>query len=171
MIWADRFIKSIDGEVYFELELELMLYVRICITSGVKTEHIEMLQKMLFLAQSQGRLRSVIQITILLSVAYTAMRDLDKGLKNLTLALQMAQNEGYCRSFIDEGETMRSNLIQLISKHELRIRQESLVEYVRSLLGEFPEIDEKTKNKVTSAVGSPTYNSITPKEIEVLRFK
>jgi LuxR family transcriptional regulator, maltose regulon positive regulatory protein len=170
VVWADDFIKSNGDEVCFELELELMLYVRICIASGANKKTIEILQKMLFLAQSQGRLRSVIKITILLSVAYTSMSDVDKGLKNLILALQMAQNEGYIRSFIDEGEMMRSNLIQLTSSHNVRIRQESLVEYIQSLLGEFPEIEGKAKTKDALSDRNASYYSITPKEIEVLKL-
>lgn len=168
--WADDFTDVIGGKICFEFEPELMIHSRIRIAAGAYVDALEHLQKMLALAKDQGRLRSMVRITILLSVVYFKMNEKEKALKYLNKSLQMAQPEGYIRSFVDEGEAMRSMLVQLADQQNSSSFGDRLTRYTHSLLKAFPKGGLHEKDEAPVAVGDASLFSITPRESEVLKL-
>jgi len=82
----------------------------------------------------------------------------------------LAQPEGYIRSFVDEGEAMRSMLVQLVGRQNMSPPGDKSTRYIQTLLKAFPKIgfDEKG-GKPVAGKGAALF-SITPREIEVLKL-
>ncbi len=58
------------------------------------------------------RMGRVIEILVLQALAFQGKKDMDQALAVLERALSLAQPEGYCRVFLDEGEPMAKLLFQ-----------------------------------------------------------
>ena len=73
------------------------------------TRPTRLLGRLLQAAETGGRLGSVIQILLLKALAFQAQDDLPRALAALERTLTLAEPEGYVRTFVDEGEAMRSS--------------------------------------------------------------
>ena len=71
-------------------------------------------------AEAGGRTGAVIETSILLALAAHASGDLDGALGHLERALGLAAPEGYIRTFIEEGPTMRDLLRHAVAQRYQR---------------------------------------------------
>jgi len=122
-------------------------------------------------AEREGRTETVIGIQILRALAFQAQGDPDRALSALERALTLAEPAGYIRTFVDEGEPLRS----LIADFRLRIERQAygesrrLIEYTHKLLAAFPQVTPVAE----SAVSHPPSAMIEPlseRELDVLRL-
>jgi len=67
---------------------------------------------LLHMAEAAKRVGRVIEVLVLQALAFQGKRDMDQALSVLERALALAQPEGYCRVFLDEGEPMAKLLFQ-----------------------------------------------------------
>lgn len=166
--WAAHFPLAYGDGISCEIETELLILARIRIATGKAEKVVERLQKMLSLARRQDRLSSVIRILILLSVAYFKMNDVEKGQKHLFLSLQLAEPEGYLRSFVDEGEVIRTALVQLSDRQDLFRGRGGLSAYLHTLLECFSKCVSDESAVSTPHRPDSTVFSLTPRECDVL---
>ena len=169
-VWADEFICVFDDNISFDLEPEFMFFTRIRMAAGGYAEALPYLQKMKALAEHEGRLGSVIRITILLSVAYAEMDEGEKARAHLCRCLELAQPESYIRSFIDEGKTISSMLVQMVDGGKTTSLDGRSNRYIESLLKAFPENGGNKTGDISVSRDDGLGTNITPREREVLRL-
>ena len=130
--WARERGISLADEASYLTEFELLTLARLRLEdSGVNG----LLERLLALAEAQKRLGSALEILLTLALAYQAQDNQSQALVALGRALALAAPQGYLRTFVDEGEAMRS----LIADFRLTIDNHSpLLAYTDKLLAGFP---------------------------------
>ena len=119
---------------------------------------LRILTPLLEVAETAGRMGSVIKILALQALVYQAQRDDDKALSALERALSLAEPEGYVRTFVDEGKPMLSLLRRALSRG-------TAPGYVSRLLVAFGENIEPA-----STTAQPLVEPLSKRELEVLRL-
>ena len=69
-------------------------------------------QRLIQKAEAEKRIGRVIEILVLQALSFQGKKAMDQSLSALERALTLAQPEGYCRVFLDEGEPMAKLLFQ-----------------------------------------------------------
>jgi LuxR family maltose regulon positive regulatory protein len=102
------------------VELLLIALVRVLLAQGRRNKDVAVLDQALRLsvrllrfAEEQGQLGTAIEILVLQAQVYQALGDLSTALVTLLRALTRGEAEGFCRTFVDEGEPMAQLLAQL----------------------------------------------------------
>jgi len=138
-----------------------------------------LLERILHLAETEGRTGTVIEALALQALALAVGRDNVRALSVLERALVLAEPEGYVRLFVDEGVPMAALLQQAAE-------QSAASRYARKLLAAFPipevrgpgttprehlAVDEHMADtSVLAAQSSPLVEPLSPRELEVLRL-
>ena len=128
-----------------------------------------LLNRLLAAAEQAGRLRAVIEILALQSLAHYACGNSTDALETLARALTLAEPEGYVRIFVDEGEPMRLLIADFrvqIEKHAMHLGP-----YVDKLLAAFPTSDSSPPEQQISTqqpVISDLVEPLSDREREVL---
>jgi LuxR family maltose regulon positive regulatory protein len=179
--WARERGLTVENELSYLREFDHITLARVLIAQ-YKTNRVEgdlhaalgLLARLLQAAEEGGRNGSVIEILILQALAYQAQGDQPRALGSLERALTLAEPEGYVRSFVDEGEAMRS----LIEKQS-RNRDHPLSDYVDKLLAAFPQpIATTPKSKIENLKHlhlaqvqvSEIVEPLSERELEVLKL-
>jgi LuxR family maltose regulon positive regulatory protein len=138
--WVREQNLSPDDDLSYLREFEHLTLARVLIAryktgqaEGDLHHAMRLLARLLKAAEEGGRNGSVIEITILQSLAMQAQGDQLLALATLERALALAEPGGYVHIFVDEGEPMRL-LIEKLS-HNLA---HPLKSYVDKLLAAFP---------------------------------
>lgn len=131
-------------------EFESLSYVRMLIATKDYDQAELFLEQSLLAAESGDRFGTRIEIMVLRAVVYQKTNRTRKGLEELTKVLELAEMEGYVRTFLDEGEPI-FYLLQ-------RVNAET--SYVKNLL-----------NCFRKELGYPTSGPVlTKREQDVLRM-
>jgi LuxR family maltose regulon positive regulatory protein len=112
--WADERGLSADDAPSYPRERDHLVLARVLIARSEPKRALGLLERLDALAESHGRIGSLIEIRALRSLALQAVADHPGALTALSEALSMAQPEGYIRAFADEGAPMASLLQSLI---------------------------------------------------------
>jgi LuxR family maltose regulon positive regulatory protein len=169
--WMREHGLSINDELSYLHEFEHITLTRILLAE-YQSNHEErsllnaltLLERLLKFAEDQKRIGSMLDILITTALAYHAQGSTSQAFASLERALTLAQPEGYFRIFVNEGESMRSLLLDfrgLIEKQP-RGKDHELRGYVDKLLSAFAQPAE-----------IPQSNSIellSERELEVLRL-
>jgi LuxR family maltose regulon positive regulatory protein len=116
-----------------QIEGEELLVARLLIAQNRADEALEILNRRLAAAREAGRIRSILTIQVLASVAYCKLKHTQKAGQTLQEALALAHTEGYQRLFLDEGEPVAA-LLRVIMPE---LHEKPLVAYAQSLLDAF----------------------------------
>jgi LuxR family maltose regulon positive regulatory protein len=111
-------------------------------------------------AQSQARLRSEVEVLLLMARAYERLRRKQEAKEVLKEALTLAQTAGYQRLFLDEGAEMAALLKEIVSE----VRTPLQVAFLRTLLRGFTTVQPST----TPATGDDLLEPLSPQERRVL---
>ena len=162
--WAQERGLSVDGDLSYLHEFELMTLARILIARYQKDREddsihkaIRLIERLLEEAKKGERTGSVIEILLLQALAYEAQGDIPLALDSLEHALTLAEPEGYIRTFVDEGLPMA----QLLSKVTAR---RGMSAYVSKLLAVFEEEKQKPGSLPAQAFVDP----LSERELEIL---
>jgi LuxR family maltose regulon positive regulatory protein len=85
-------------------EFESLTYARVLIAAGAYEQVGLYLEQLLLAAESDDRFGTRIEILLLESVTFEKTNRIQKGIKALAEAMELAGNQGYVRIFLDEGE-------------------------------------------------------------------
>jgi LuxR family maltose regulon positive regulatory protein len=138
------------------------------LADGSIHEAIGLLERLLLSADAGGRMGSVIEILVLLSLAHQAQGNIPDALRPLERALTLAEPEGYVRTFVDEGLPM-AILLEEARKHGIAPR------YVDQLLAAFKAQvqdggDSSPGSQASKPVKQGLVEPLSERELEVLRL-
>jgi LuxR family maltose regulon positive regulatory protein len=169
--WVRERGLSPADEINYLHEFEYITLARILMAEGSAQRASELLERLRQMAEAQGRMGSVIEISIVQALAYRAQGDTSAALATLDRALTLAEPEGYVRRFVDEGEALRLLIVDfrvLIEKQKRREGQQ-LIGYVDKLLAAFAQ--STTMPHTTTSQLQPTLiEPLSQRELEVLRL-
>ena len=165
--WARERGLAVDDELTFLREFEHITLVRILIAQYKKgksdnaiKQAAVLLRRLLHAADNGKRMGTVIEILVLLAVAYQSQGDTPTALKYLERAVRLAEPEGYLRVFVDEGAPLVSLLQKLPAEHE------TLKAYIRKLLDAFPTVEAQAP----PSPAQPLIEPLSERELEVLHL-
>jgi LuxR family maltose regulon positive regulatory protein len=146
-------------------EQEHVLAARLLIAQGEEGkvhQALDILAGLRAEAQSQARLRSEVEVLLLMARAYERLRRKQKAKEVLKEALTLAQSAGYQRLFLDEGAEMVALLKGIVSE----VRAPLQVAFLRTLLRGFTTVQSST----TPATGNDLLEPLSPQERRVLHL-
>ena len=115
--WANASELRAEDDIAFPRESEYLVLARVWIaqadTSGSGTllpQAVHLLHRLLEDATAKARMSSVLEILIVLVLAYWAQGAREEALATIERALVLAEPEGYIRRFVDEGPSMAAIL-------------------------------------------------------------
>jgi ATP/maltotriose-dependent transcriptional regulator MalT len=151
----------------FQQEQEALLRARWLLQSGAAHDVVPLLEPWQEEAASNERLRSTLEIGLLLSMAYHQLKQPQEARKQLSEIIHLAHTEHYLRLFLDEGEIVTT----LLSAQLTATREKSLLTYIRSLLQAF-DIGQKPRPTPGTLATDPAsiLASLSPQERQVLRL-
>jgi len=172
ILWAESCGLQIkDTEWPYPRAVEYLTLARVLIAQG-KFEGIEGILNRLFqAAEVNKRTGDLIEILTQLALCSYASNQKDHALQLIERALALAEPEGFVRSFVDEGEPIRSLLLdcqKLINKRiSIAIDNESLrlLTYMDKLLAAFSQPAHTEKSKPETML-----EPLSERELDVLRL-
>jgi LuxR family maltose regulon positive regulatory protein len=168
--WAQRLDPNIFDEPMFLDEIVSPYWARILTESADKTELKAVqsfLEQGLALVESRHNVRRQIKILAQLSLVHNKLGQIDLALRQLERSLQLAQPQGYLRTFVDLGTEMSTLLKQMAAS---KMPDQPLSNYVSLLLATFPRLktatnsQEITRQRAQAIMPDP----LTQRECEVL---
>jgi LuxR family maltose regulon positive regulatory protein len=149
----------------FAQERVLLSYARVCTAQariddrGYGQEALQVLQCLLESAEQGQRGNSIIEILLLQALAWEAQENHQQALMCLRQAIARAEPEGYRRSFLDEGEPLRSLLRACAA-------QGSAIPFINRLLPASAAIRHSARTSPEDDLAP----ALTGREIQVLRL-
>ncbi len=146
--WVREHELSIEDELSYLREFEHITLSRVLLAEYQSDraerfilEATSFLERLLKAAEDGKRMGSVLEILVTQVLGYQAQGSTSQAFKSLERALTLAQPEGYARIFINEGEPMRSLLLDFRASIEKQLRGNDyqLKEYIDKLLSAFPK--------------------------------
>jgi LuxR family maltose regulon positive regulatory protein len=169
--WVNEQGLSVDDVLSYLREFEHIILARVLLVEyqsnrdeRVILEALRLLERLLKGAEAAKRMGSVLEILVTQILVYLAQGSTSQALTSMERALTLAQPEGYVRIFVDEGDLMRSLLLdfRVSSEKKPRGNDYELKEYVDKLLSAFTQ----SKNMLQSGLAEP----LSQRELEVLRL-
>ncbi len=152
-----------DAAFAMQQEQEALLRARFLIARGEITEALHLLDNWQEEAHTWRRIRSELEIQLLLSLAYAANSRPAQAEQAVKEALILAQPEGFQRLFLEKGEALAILLRTLF----LDLREEPLVSYARGLLLAFASLKGE-QQAAPHAVSALLLEPLTEAEQRVL---
>ena len=106
--WAARLQHELNegGELAYEHLDGYIVLARLAMARGELAEAIQLLGRLLQMAESAGLTGQVIEVLVLQALSFQAQANPPRAMMALTRALELAEPQGYVRIFVDEGEPM-----------------------------------------------------------------
>jgi LuxR family maltose regulon positive regulatory protein len=164
----ERSISMQDGVRYLD-EYDHLTLARVRLAEGSFAGVNDLLEQLLALAETQKRIGSVIEILLTQALIHQAQSNQPQALAALERALVLAEPEGYLRIFLDEGEPMRSLLLNFRSRHEKQATH-LLLGYVGKILADFPQPVATTPKPKIENLKSQMIQPLSQRELDVLRL-
>lgn len=153
-------------------EQEDLLLVRLLLAQGKTDEALHRLEGWLSEAREQGRIRSVLEIRILMALTYAAQQRQSQARQQLRDTLWLSHTQGYLRLFLDEGEEMAALLRTVLPA----LRRQLPTAYIHSLQRAFAlqQLEQIVSIPPTSsasvAASLALIDPLSPQEQRVLRL-
>lgn len=163
--WMDLSHISIYNSLSAVREFEHLILARYLLLTGRKSEAVLLLNRLRAFAEKERRLGSEIEILCLLAVASYTNSEMSPALQVLDRALELGMEDGYVRTFIDEGQP----IMELLSAYLQREPGHEAADkygYAGKLLELFGENDLHRDD----STGRHVINSLTRKEYMVLQL-
>ncbi len=127
--WArERGVAPTDPPTYLA-EYDQLTLARLLLAEGAAREALDLLDRVLDVAQAAGRDGSLVEAGLVRALAHHANGDADSAAADLAAALTGGVPAGHCRLFLDEGRPMAELLGQVAraAAHEVRTHAEHLL--------------------------------------------
>jgi LuxR family maltose regulon positive regulatory protein len=152
---------------------------RVLVARGKAGEALGLLSRLLDLTEPAGALGYVVTALVTKALALQAQRSIDQALSALAKALAIAEPEGYVRTFISEGEGLRS-LLQRAAAQGIAPAYVSRLLEAYGMAGARRKKGPEPAAPATAPAGraagvvradvSPLVESLSERELEVLRL-
>ncbi|GHO50527.1 LuxR C-terminal-related transcriptional regulator [Ktedonospora formicarum] len=143
-------------------EQEELLHVRLRLSTGEAHLALEQLQRLLPSAQEAGRVRRVLEIHLLMALAYAALKQMLAARQQACIVLGQACSEEYLRFFLDEGKVIVPLLRHLLGN----VHEKPLRAYLRRILHAFAS--EPGQPPLPSPASLSLLELLSPQEQRVL---
>ncbi len=169
LAWVRERDLSVDDELSYPREFEHLTLARVLIarfrSDGEErslADAMGLLGRLQDAAEEGRRMGSTIEILTLQALAHEAQGDIPGGLAPLERAVSLAEPEGYLRTFVDQGEPMRTLL-----RHAAAAGVSSA--YTQQLLSAF---DGRAQPALVTAPApqAELAEPLTAREVEILRL-
>ena len=163
---------GVEDAFDFPHEGEYRILAHLLLAQGKPTEASPLLERLFGAAQAQGRKADLVHYLLLQVLAAQASENVGLAIERLGQALDLAEPEGYCRSFLDLGEPMQRALEMYAKRHP--------TPYLTGLLQSFstnqsftyetplsPEAPSSTRVQVIDVDRLPSLND---RELTILRL-
>lgn len=169
--WAQETALTRQPETpYMMREIEIMTLARLYLAQHNPTEALKVLEEPRQIAESSGRMGTLIEVQALRALAYQSLGNIPQAITNLENALSLAQPEGYIRVFADEGTPMAELLSKVLEMRKKELLKAYSPDYIHTLLLAMgyliPEAAAHLHTHATLLVGE----KFSEREIEVLRL-
>jgi LuxR family maltose regulon positive regulatory protein len=168
--WIQETDLRVDDELSFLRELEHIILARALVAIGRDNPHephldgaLELLARLLEMAESAGWMGKAIEILALQALALEGRGDTSKAVSTLERALLMGEPEGYARAFVDEGAPM-ARLLRALSGQQTAVSRR----YLDKLLAAFGEELRPDDSSITLDFSSRLVEPLSERELEVL---
>jgi LuxR family transcriptional regulator, maltose regulon positive regulatory protein len=164
--WAENWVTHGGSRSALGREWETVALVRLLLAQDRPEDALTRLAPLRESASQQGRWGSVIQLRLLQAEAESLLRMEQAALATLAQAVELAEPEGYLRSFVDEGPPMAALLRRLWEQE----RRRGPTPYLDKLLAAFPL--DGAPPVPASFPGPPQQGLIdplSPRELDVLQ--
>jgi LuxR family maltose regulon positive regulatory protein len=170
-VWLKESGINVDEVSYFKTKLTYTMHARVLITLArdhpdgtYLSDALDLLEKLLEMAESDGWGSKVIEILALQALALQGEGDTAQAVTTLERALTLAEPEGYIRTFVDEGTPMALLLYEALPRG-------IAPDYVRRLLTAFPIVEsEQTDPSKTQVPKAELVEPLSKRELEVLQL-
>jgi LuxR family maltose regulon positive regulatory protein len=135
-----------------------IVLARLTMVRGDLMEAIRLLGRLLQMAESAGLTGQVIEVLVLQALSFQAQASPPQAMMALTRALELAEPQGYVRTFVDEGEPMLALLHHAGSRGVAP-------DYLDKLLAAFG-----TTAQVPSPMAAVLIDPLSEREREILRL-
>jgi LuxR family maltose regulon positive regulatory protein len=167
--WARERRLSVDDDLSYLREFEHITLARVLLARHTKEpedrswhDAVGRLERLLQAAEAGERTGSVIEILVLQALAHGARGDIPQALGPLERALPLAEQEGFVRIFMDEGEAMRTLLRHAAARGTAR-------SYTWRLLSAFEKPTRSASAPILVAAADLA-EPLTVREVEILRL-
>jgi LuxR family maltose regulon positive regulatory protein len=166
--WAiGRDLKAVDDPPYLR-EDEYIVLTRILVAQDQLTEAIGLAERLVEKSEASDRYATTLQVLLIQTLTYHTQGDTNRALILLERALNLAEQGGVMRIFLDEGEPM-AELLRAFSRQPSTIGRE----FLDSLLDGFrvssmPAGSAKVEDRV--AKDDDLVEPLSERELEVLRL-
>jgi LuxR family maltose regulon positive regulatory protein len=147
-------------------EQEELLVARWLLAQGKAQEALIMLERLLAAAQGDGRIRSALEIQMLMALAYAVGKQEHEAQQQLRMVLVQARSENYLRLFLDEGEPMAMLLHNLFAN----LREKSLLSYLQTIVRAFVQEEHAGQLATTDLIPASLIEPLSPQEQRVLHL-
>ena len=162
--WAEEHQLDPDVEPEYQNEMANSVFARVLIAQGRLDDVEGLLQRLLEAAKTGRRTSRVIELIILQSLAAQSAGDTSRALSTLEQALDLGQEEGFMRIFLDEGPPMARLLYKALS-HDISPK------YVRLLLAAFPTPEpQQAEASQTPDPDAEWVEPLSERELEVIQL-
>ncbi len=168
-IWAQERGISVKDEVRYLSEYEHLTLARVRLAEGSFDGVNDLLERLLALAEAQHRTGSVIEILLTQALVDQAQGDRLNAHAALERALQLAEPEGYLRTFVEKSEAMRQLLLDFSSANEKQ-PVHPLHSYVDKILAAFSPPAKVVSKSATSNQSPEIIEPLTDRELEILHL-
>jgi LuxR family maltose regulon positive regulatory protein len=178
--WAEASGLGVYDEPSYRREEQYLTLARVLIAQGRADptgrnlhDALDLLERLLAVAEAGGRKGSAIEILALGALALQARQESSESLLTLESALTLAEPEGYVRLFVDEGAPMAALLAEILKRQRREsrnVRRRAVSVYARLLLAAFASPHTSTEPPEGRAPESdrPMLDPLTAREREVL---
>jgi LuxR family maltose regulon positive regulatory protein len=144
---------------------EQLIHLRLLLVQGAIEDALAGLLDLQAVAVQTGHVYLGLEVQIVLALAYVQHGEERKAQEQLSELLQITSPEGYLRLFLDEGE----DLMHLLRSHLLRLRDKTLIVYVRQIINLFYL---KSGTKVQHGIPETLFlpDPLSRQEVKVLRL-
>jgi LuxR family maltose regulon positive regulatory protein len=149
------------GPVNYLEEIDLLALAQVLVARDDLALALDLLTRLLALAEAEQRLGSVIEILALLAITCAAAGDKPRARRDMLRALRLAAPEGYQRTLLDLGAPCQAVLSECRNGLS-RSASPGLADYLERLLAAFPA---RVASIVTPEV---LIEPLSPRELEVL---
>jgi LuxR family maltose regulon positive regulatory protein len=149
-------------------EREELIVARWLLAQGKAAETLNLLEPMLSEAHEAGRIRSSLEIQMLMALAHVVLKQVQEARQKLRVVLSCAQGEGYLRLLLDEGESL-ATLLHTCSSY---VREKPLTTYLQTVLQAFAQ-GQPGQDILSSSVSpgpGQLIDPLSPQEQRVLRL-
>jgi LuxR family maltose regulon positive regulatory protein len=149
-------------------EREELIVARWLLAQGKAAEQLRLLERLHSVAQEAGRIRSALEIQLLMAQAHMALNQVQEARQNMRAVLSCAHGEGFLRLFLDEGVQLSTLLYTSISS----MHEKPLITFLQTVLHAFAL--EQSEHDMLSFSVSPgpaqLIDPLSPQEQRVLRL-